>query len=825
METVLKDLRYALRTWRQSPGYAITGVVALALGIGASTAIFSVVNAVLLRPLPFLAPERLVVFRTTQGDGSSTPASPAKFNFWREQTGAFRDISAYRFGVSTLTGESHPVQVRSAHVTADFFRLFGIPIMQGRGFSRQEDVPGGGRVAVLSFRFGRQRFGGDAAAIGKFISFDGALYQVIGVLGSDADGEAFPDGWQSEAVADVWVPFQIDPNSREDSEYFTVAARLQPAVTLARAKAQLRVAAEQFRRRYPGDLTMGPKNGFDIFRVRELLAGDVREEFRILGGAVGFVLLIGCANVASLQLMRATGRKREIAVRAAMGAGRRRIVRQLLTESVALSVAGGAVGLIAGIVGIRALLTISAGNIPHIGEDGALVNADWRVVVFALLVSFTTGILFGVMPALQGSRADLSEALKSGGRRSGTGYRQGRMRSLLVMAEVALAVILLAGAGLLIRTLIALRSVNPGFDARNVFTMQLSLNGPRFQKPAAVTALVRDSLERIRALPGVVGAAYTCCLPGGDAPYGPVTIVGRPVGNNREWVRVATISPGYFDVFKIPLLRGRTINDRDGNGADLVVMINQAMVRRFWQSSKSSDDALNGFLAFEDLPGLPPWRIIGIVRDAHEEALNGDPPAMVFVPVAQDPEAGNTYILRSPVAWVVRTRGEPYALSAEIQSALTKATGGLPIGAVSSMEEMLARSTSGRRFNMLLLSIFAFAALLLAGIGIYGLMAYSVEQRTQEIGIRLALGAESNHVRNMVVWQGMRLALVGVGIGIAGAFCLRRVMESLVWGIATADPVVFGTVPVLLSVAALLAVWFPARRASRTDAVEALRQE
>jgi putative ABC transport system permease protein len=825
METMLHDLRHALRSLRQSLGFTITAVAALALGIGASTAIFSVVNAVLLRPLPFPEPERLVMFTTTKGDGQGPGASPATFNFWREQAQAFQNISAFKFGAFSVTDGSETEQVPSARVGADFFRLFGVPIMQGRGFSKQEDVPGGGRVAVLSHKFWKRRLAGDPGVIGKTISFNGEPYVVIGVLGDRTNGWTFPDGWQSEREADVWVPFQVDPNSREDNVYLTVAGRLKPGVTLSMAKAQLKVLAEQFHRRFPSDLTMGPKDGFNVEPIGNMLTGDIREQLEIFISAVGMVLLIACANVASLLLIRATGRKRELAIRAALGASRCRIVRQLLTESVTLSIVGGALGLIVGMIGIRALLALSPGNIPHIGENGSAVTADWRVVSFMLLVSCATGILFGVFPAFQASRTDLSTALKANGGRSGTSYRQSKTRSLLVVTEVKLALVLLVGAGLLIRTLVALRSVNPAFDAHNVLTLQMTLNGPQFSKPSGVTALVRDSLERIRALPGVTAAAHTCCLPiEGQDPYGAVVIVGRPATNTHDWVRTATISPDYFDVFRIPLLRGRMFTDRDGAGAAQVVMINEAMARRFW-GKDGADDPLKGSVTFEDLPGLPPWQIVGIVRDAHEEGLNADPRPTVYFPVAQDPEAGNTYILRSPVAWAVRTRAEPHALRAAIQRELMQASGGLPVGAVRSMDEILAHSTAGESFNMLLLSIFALAALLLAAIGIYGMMAYSVQQRTQEIGIRLALGAESNDVRNMVVWQGMRLALVGVGIGMAGAFCLRGVMESLVWRIGTADPMVFVAVPVLLSAVALFAVWFPARRASRTDPVEALRQE
>jgi putative ABC transport system permease protein len=823
VETVFQDLRHGVRAFRQSLGFTVTAIVALALGIGASTAIFSLLSAVLLRPLPFPEPERVVIFRTT-GDYGGSPASPAKFNFLRDQTRTFQDISAFRFGVSIFDDGSNSERVPSAQVSADFFRLFGIPPIEGRTFLTQEDVPGGGRVVVLSHRMWMRWFGGDRSAIGKTIPLNGERYQVIGILTPSADGEAFPDGWQSEGTADVWLPIQIDSASKDDSEYFTAAGRLRPGVTLAMAKAQMPVLAQQFRRRFPGDLTMGPKNGFAILPIREMLSGDIGEELWILAGAVGFVLLIACANVASLLLMRATGRKREVAIRAAMGASRGRIVRQLLTESVMLSTIGGALGLIVGMIGIRWLLTMSPGNIPHIGENGSAVTADWRVLGFSLLVALGTGVVFGMFPALEVSRVDLNEALKASGRRSGFGYRQSKIRSFLVTSEVMLALVLLTGAGLLIRTLVTVRSMNPGFDTNNVLAIQMSLNGPRFQKAAAVSALVRDSLERIRALRGVIAAAHTCCLPltGSDID-GAVVIVGRPVSNlSHEWARAVTVSPDYFDVLKIPLLRGRMFTDRDKSGAEPVVMINDAMARRFW---RGTDDPLRASLEFEDLPGLPPRRIVGVVASAREIALTAEPQATVYFPVAQTPDSANTYILRTPVAWVIRTELSSHALSSAIQRELMQASGGVPLGKVRLMNEVLRDSTADRSFEMLLLSIFAGAALFLAAIGIYGLMAYAVEQRTQEIGVRMALGAESNDVRNMVVWQGMRLALAGVGMGMAAALVLRRVMENLVWGVDATDPVVFLSVPLVLSGVALLAVWIPARGASRTDPVEALRQE
>jgi putative ABC transport system permease protein len=826
MESFLNDLKHSLRTLRQNPGFTITAVSALALGIGASTAIFSVVNAVLLRPMPYPDPERLVIFLTTHG-GGGTIAFPAKFNVWREQGRLFQNVSAFKFGAFNLTGGSYPEQIRSGQVSADFFRLFGVPIVQGRTFSREEDLPRGSRVVVLSQGLWMRRFGGDRAAIGKTISLSGEPYQVIGILGPAFDSQRFSDGWQQARAADVWVPFQIDPHSREDNEYFTVAGRLKPGVTLDMAKAELQLVAEQFRQKFPGDITMGPHNGFGIHSMQDALVSDVRKQLQFLASAVGFVLLIACANVTNLLLIRATGRKREIAIRSALGAGRGRIIRQLLTESVMLSMGGGALGLILGMVSIRALLAINPGDIPRIGEHGSAVSADWRVLSFTLLASFATGLLFGVLPALQASRADLSAALKESGGRSRADFHQSRARSLLVVSEVTLAVILLVGAGLLIHTLIALRSVNPGFDAHNVLTMQMSLTGPRFQKASGVADLVRDSLQRISALPGVMSAAYTYCLPvGGEAPYGSVFIVGRPLNaTSHDSVRVATISPGYFDVFKIPLLRGRAFTDRDDIGATPVAVINDALARRFWARGNTRSDPLKDLLTFEDIPRLPPRHIIGIVDNVHDEGLTRDPPLTVYFPVPQTPDGLNTYIQRTPIDFVVRTRRETHSLSSAIQRELIQTSGGLPVASINSMDEILAQSTARQNFSMLLLSIFASAALLLAAIGIYGLMAHSVQQRTQEIGIRLALGAESQNVRNMVVFQGMRLALVGVAIGVLAAFGMTRLLASFLFGIKTSDPIVFMTVPVLLSGVALFAVWFPARRASRINPIDALRHE
>jgi putative ABC transport system permease protein len=503
MESFIKDLKHSLRMFLQSPGFTMAAVGALALGIGANTAIFSVVNTVLLKPLTYPDPDRIVQFLLTSPQGSGPGASVTKFNVWRQQTAIFQDVSAYDFGGPglNLTGGAYPEQIQGIHVTKDYFRLFGAPVAIGRTFTADEDLPHGGHVVVLSNGLWKRRFAGDPNMVGKSISLGSEPYTVVGILGPD---------FRTEPVADIWMPFQFNPNSTDQAHYFIAAARLKPGVTLTMAKAGLQLAADQFRRKYPA--AIGPKDGFSVRPLQDAIVSDVRFSLLILVGAVSFVLLIACANVANLLLIRATGRKREMAIRAALGAGRRRIIRQLLTESVMLSMAGGALGLVLGSVGVRALLTLNT-NIPRIGEHGSAVTMDWRVLAFTVLISLLTGVLFGLIPAIGASRADLSSTLKESSGRSGTGFRQNKARSLLVISETALALILLIGAALLIRSFVALRAVNPGFDAHNVLTMEMSLTGARFEKTVGVAQLVRDAVQCIDALPGVVAAGSTCCLP------------------------------------------------------------------------------------------------------------------------------------------------------------------------------------------------------------------------------------------------------------------------------------------------------------------------
>ncbi len=820
LEGFIKDLKQSLRMFRQSPAFTLAAVAALTLGIGANTAIFSVVNAVMLEPVPFPDPDRLVVFLNTSPQGSGPGASPAKFQHWRALDTVVQDVSVFRTGIVNYTGGTFPEQLRSGQVSVDFFKLFGAPVLRGRTFTPEEDLPDADRVVVLGQRFWESRFNRSDDVIGKSISLGGEPYTVVGVLGEFDFSEYGPQ-------PQVWYPFQLPPNTADQGHYFQAAGRLKPGVSLGQAQTRVAESAEEYKRQFPNAL--GPNGGFWLNPIRDVLVTNVKQSLLVLVGAVSLVLLIACANVANLLLVRATGRRREIAIRAAIGGSRGRIIRQLLTESVVLSLAGGVLGLALGVLGIRALLQVNTAGLPRVGELGAAVGVDWRVMGFAFLVSLFTGVVFGLIPALQSSKTDLTTTLKESSGRSGTGFRQNKARSILVVTEVALALVLLIGSALLIRTAIALTHVNPGFDATNVLTMRMSLTGPRFRSAQGVEQMIRNGVEEVKALPGVVEVGATCCVPltGG---YGlPFVIVGRPVQGpgpfhgGGGWM---TVSPGYFEVFRIPVKRGRTFAERDTATSPPVVLINEAMAKQYWADKDPLNDRLTiGRGIMREFAGEPDRQIIGVVGDIRNGGLDNEPGPMMFIPQAQVPELVNALNLRlSPMAWLVRTQTEPAGLSNAIQDKLRQSTG-LPVSEVRSMAEVVSRSVSRQKFNMWLMSVFGGSALLLAAIGIYGLMAYSVEQRTQEIGIRMALGAQASQVKNMIVRQGMILAIVGVAIGLGAAFGLARFIATFLFGVTKWDPIVFVAVPVVLTIVALLAVWFPARRASRIDPIIALRYE
>jgi putative ABC transport system permease protein len=777
------NFKHAVRMFRANPGFTFAAIAALALGIGINTAIFTVVDAVLLKPLTYPDADRIVQFMLTSPQGNGPACSIPKFQEYQQQTSAFQDVAAYDFGGPgfNLTGD-RPEQVHGIHVTEAFFRLFGASPMLGRTFTRQEDSPNGGKVVVLSYGLWQRKFGGNPNIVGTALSLGNEPYTVVGVLGKS---------FVFDPEADIFLPFQFEPNSTNQGHYFEAAGRLKPGVTLAQANALMNVAADQFRRRYPDAL--GPKNGFAVEPLRDSVVGDARSSLLVMLGAVSLVLLIACANVANLLLVHATGRRREFAIRAALGAGRGRIIFQLLTESVLLSVTGGFLGLVLGYAGLRGLLAISPGGIPRIGEDGSAIGIDWRVLAFTLGVSLFTGILFGLFPALGASRPDLNSTLKESSNRTGTGFHQSKARSLLVISEISLALVLLIGAALMIRTLLALHNVNPGFDTHNVLTLEMSLTGDRFQKTAGVAQLVRNGRERLNAIAGVETSAATCCLPM-EGGFGlPFQVVGRPEDKTQQngvgWMNA---SAGYLDAFKIPLLRGRDFTDRDVAGAPGVVLINESMAKKYWpKEDPVGQQIIIGHRVGQEFEE-PARQIIGIIGDIHSGGLGRDPFPTLIVPQSQVTDGMTALNARiGPIIWLVRTRTEPHQFISAVSEQLRQASGGFPVARVRSMDEVVVHSTARESFNMLLLSIFGGAALVLASIGIYGLMAYSVQQRTQEMGIRMALGADRARIRNLVVWQGMQLAIAGVILGIAAAFGLTRLIASFLFGVKSWDPVVF----------------------------------
>ncbi len=820
LETVLQDIRFGLRMLRKSPGFTIVALLTLALGIGANTAIFSVVNTVLLQPLPYSQPDRIVQLMRSFPVGNFTGISISQFMVWRNRTQEFQDMAAFDHDAAdNLMEGDRPETVAVVHVSAGYFAVFGAPVAMGRTFTADEDRPGGPHVVVISNGLWRNRFGGDTNLVGKAITLGGGPYEVIGVLGSS---------FAVDPPADLWLPLQADPNSTSQAHNLRVLARLNPGITLAKAQAAMKLAAEEFHRKFPVTGLMGPQESSTAIPLRDVVVGNVRPALLVLLGAVGFVLLIACANMANLLLARATLRGREVAVRAALGAGRRRIVMQLLTESILLSIGGGALGFVLGYFGVRGLLAINPGNIPRIGEYGSAVALDWRVLLFTLFVSVLTGILFGVLPAFHATRADLTSALNESGARSGSGLRQHKSRSIFVITEIALAVVLLVGAALLIRTFGALRSVNPGFELHSILTMQMRLTGPRFENASGIAQLAREGEQRIRSVAGAEAAALTDSVPLMSDDDLLFVINAHPPTDQLYSgdAQYRIVSPGYFDTFRIPLLRGRLFTDRDDGGGAPVVLINETMAKQFWPQSDPVGELITMGILMGPEFAEPPRQIIGVVGDVRDIGLNSSPEPTMYVPIAQLSD-GVTAILsrRLSMTWAVRTKVTPYSLNAAIQRELRAASGGLPVGHVRSMDQVVVESTARNQFNMTLLSIFAGIALLLASIGIYGVMAYTVQQRTQEIGIRMALGAQCGDVLRMVLRHGLWLCLVGIAVGLSGAFATIRLMKSLIFGVSPTDPLTFASVAVLLAGVAFIACWIPARRASRVDPMVALRHE
>lgn len=814
------DLRYALRMMRKSLGLTAIILSAVALGIGANTAIFTVVDSVLLQPLPYPQPDRIMKLGRQSKPGISYSTSIPKYMAWRRND-VFEALALYDFGALSMTlgSGTPPQQTTVLHVSLDYFKVFGVAPIMGRTFAPSEDLPGGPAVAVISSGLWQSRFGADSNISGSTLLLNGTPYTIVGVL---------PASFHPDPRADVWIPIQADPNSANQGHYLLVAGRLKPGVTVTTAQAQMKVVGEQFRKEYPK--FMDDDESVGVRTMRDATTGEVRTALLVLWGAVALVLLIACANVANLLLSRAAGRQREMAVRAALGASRWRVVRQLLTESLLLAGCGGLLGFALGAWGVRVLLLLVPGDIPRLTDvesgTAAIPLLDWRVASFTIALSALTGVLFGLFPALQISKPDLTSALKEGGGRSGSSLRHNRARSLLVVAEVALALVLLVGATLLIQTFVGLRSADPGIDPRSVLTFQTSLAGSAYETTAKVDTLTVQAVRRLENVPGVLAAASTIALPVEASIDLPFAIAGRPPTKDEytgeeQW---RSVSPNYFSVFKIPMLRGRGFAETDTGTSPHVVIINDAMAKKYWPKENPIGQTIvigKGLgPQFED----PPRQIVGIVGNVRENGMENDGVGVMYIPQSQMPE-GLTALANSviPLAWAVRTAGEPASQRAAIEKELRLVDGQLPVSRVRTMEQVIAEAISRQTFNMILLSVFAGIALLLAASGIYGVMSYSVQQRTQEIGIRMALGAGRGGVLKLIVGHGMKLAGLGVVTGLALAYGLTRVLASLLFGVKASDPLTFGLVAGMLALTALVAAYIPARRAMALDPAMALR--
>jgi putative ABC transport system permease protein len=810
MSTFMNDVRYGLRMLFKSPGFTLIAVLALALGIGANSAIFSVVNAMLLRPLPFPEPERLaVIWETNPNLGANlrlrNEASPANFKDWIAESTSFENIAAFRWADYNLTGGDLPEQLLGHPVTVNMFDTLKTRPLVGRTFLPDEGKAGASRVVVLSYKLWQRRFGGDAALVNQNITLNGESYTVVGVMPPEF---AFP-----VAASELWVPLRFEGELMESrrAHFLYTRARLKPGVTLAQAQTEMDTIAARLRQQYPESNT---DRGVRLVSLHEESVHQLKPALLALLGAVGFVLLIACANVANLMLARATARHKEIAIRTALGASRWRVVRQLLTESVLLSLLGGALGILLALWGVDLLLASVPKEFSLFFHGWDKIGLDKWVVAFTVGISLTTGILFGLAPALQASKLDLNESLKEGGRTSGGGGSRRGLRGVLVVAEVALALVLLVGTGLMIKSFIRLLDVRPGFDPQNLLTMQLALPAARYAEDEQVLAFYGQLEERLKAQPGVEGVGFINYLPmagsGGTATF---VFEGRPAPPAGQYpeanFRIA--SPDYFATMKIPLARGRNFNARDRADAPRVAVINETLARLYFPN----EDPVGKRLLRPD--GTNPTEIIGVVGDVKHFGLEDEAEGYLYVPHAQN--ANGT------LALVLRTKGDPQQLTALVRREVTALDKDQPVVDIKNMEQRVAETMSPRRLTVFLLGIFAAVAMLLAALGIYGVIAYSVTQRTHEFGIRMALGAQRGHIIRLVIGQGMWLVLVGLGVGLAGAFVVTRLMTSLLFQVKPTDPLTFAAVAALLSGVALLACYIPARRATKVDPMVALRYE
>jgi putative ABC transport system permease protein len=808
LETVWQDVRFAARTLARAPGFTAAAVLALALGIGATTAIFSVVDAVLLRPLPYAQPERLAVVLHR----GRNPVAPANYLDWRREASAFERMGAAEYWQPNLGGIDRPERVLGLHVTADVLPMLGVAPMLGRLSTPDEDQAGRDHVVVLGYRIWQRRFAGDPGVLGRSITLDGEPHTVIGVM---PRGVEFPPFWATGA--ELWAPMPLaERASNRNAQSLRVFGRLAPDSSLDQARTQMATITARLDQAYPGT-----NRNVAVRTLDDMAVGNVRAALLILLGAVGFVLLIACANVAHMLLARAAARQKEVALRVALGASRARVIRQLLTESLVLASAGGLAGLALAGWAIRALVAIGPDNLPRLET----VGLDLRVLGVTLGVSLLTGIAFGLAPALQASRSDLTASLREGERGSTAGGGRHRLRRILMGSEMALALVLLVGAGLMIRTFVALRAFDPGFRPDHVLSAVVSVTGSRAGEPAQRTAFYRTVLDRLRALPGVASASAINHLPlAGDIWGFPFQVEGRtrPAPGETPSAAARVVFPGYFATMGLPLVRGRDFDFRDELGAPGVVIVNEWMAERHWPGQ----DVVGKRITLDDADKGPWLTVVGVARNAARTRWAAEPEEEMFLPFLQSPRyresphAAYTYM-----TMVVRTTGDAAALAPSLRTAVWNADAGVTIAEVQTMDEVVSRSTASPRFYLLLLGSFAAVALALAAVGIYGVMSYSVARRRSEIGIRMALGARPADVLRLVMSEAIGVAAAGAAAGLFAALALSRLMSGLLYGVAATDPATFAGVCVVLTFVALTATYIPARRAVRVDPLTALRVE
>jgi putative ABC transport system permease protein len=812
MNNLTNDIAYAFRMMRKSPGFYFLLILTLALSIGLNTAVFSVINTVLLKPLPYPEAERVVQISRALPDGENDWTSFFKISYWSRHAAQFDAIAMVSIMPAgmNMVGVAEPQYIRTLPVSASFFRVAGVHPYLGRTFTRSEDAPGAGNVVVLSHQLWTTRFGSDPAAVGRHIRLGGSGYEIVGVM---------PPDFEFIPKSDVWTPIAQAPDVKDKVNRYFAFGLLKPGVSIGAAETDLKRVVIEFSREYPK--LSKPGETVHIYGLQDKMMADLRPALRVLSAAVLLVLLIACTNVASLLISRAIARQREIGVRTAIGANRHRIFGQLLTECLVIALASGVIGTLLAGTTLSFLARFASAQVPRIEK----VQLDWRVMVFTLAISALTGILFGVLPAYHASRVDLNSALQEGSLRTTAGMGRKWAQSILIAAEISLTFVLLVGATLLITSFLHLLRVQPGFDPEHVTTLKMSLTGQQFNSTAQVKDFTRKVVTRVKSVGGVQAIASVTTLPTETGPDMPFDILGRSMppdlDNDTQW---RAVSPEYFDAMKIPLHRGRLLAETDDDSSKPVVLINETLAQRFWPNKSPLGEHIVLGKILGPMFADTPREIVGVVADTRDLGLDQPAPALTYIPVYQVSDTMTTLFNSGiPTSWVIRSSEDSARLQELVRSEVRSVDPNQPIAAVQPLSAILGDSTSKRRFSTLLLSIFSAVALLLTIVGIYGVTSTSVKQRRQEFGIRIALGATKQDVLRGVIWEGVRLAVLGVCVGIIMAFAFTKLLATLLFGVRAVDVPSFGLVLAVLVIVAIAGSLLPALEATRLDPAESLR--